>query len=168
MSQMPWPTRLPWQALGRVTPEGGCPKYLCEFKKSHGLYCFHFLRENYFYIGQSGRLGDRLKEYWRPTLGTLQEYFIRQALIDNGSTNLFICSFEENILEMSANHCRFIETSEINAARDAKFKLLNRDKALDDYGKKISMKACESMLEDWFKERKIIDKHPFQENDTCR
>jgi hypothetical protein len=137
------------------------PKTVAELpKKMAGLYCIHFLKMKYHYIGQTGRLKERLREYRKPTQGTLQEYFLHQAFVDNAEAQLYISPFA---YLSSMRERRELEHAELTAARAAKRNLLNRGASLPPYVKQLATEACSRLLDDWLKKNPFIDK----ENTPC-
>jgi hypothetical protein len=156
---VPWQSALRWRSLGRVEIHEGSPKLPDGVAKLHpnlpGLYWFQFSKNSYHYIGQTGRLKERLKEYQSPTLGTLQEYFIRQALLHSEGGNLYICT-DDDLGDLSdVKKRRALEDHEKRAAWNAKQKLLNRSKPLDPYVADLADEACKQLLKDWLHGKRL-------------
>jgi len=162
--QVPWKSSVCWRSLGMIYMHGGQPKLPEEHcklpAKLAGLYWLHFVKKDYHYIGQTRRLRERLHEYRKPTQGTLQEYYIHQALIDNDGAELYV--YVANVSDIKS--LRNLETNEIRSARTAKLNLLNRSESLQPYIKELATEACKKLLKDWLKGKPFTD----EEGDICK
>ena len=86
---------------------------------------------------------ERLAEYRKPTQGTLQEYIIREALIDNDGADLYVCYHN-----ISVNSLRTLENKEIKYALSLNMKILHRISTPNPYLAQLANGACKKLIED--------------------
>ena len=167
MNEMPpWTSKLNWQQLGEIAGNLKLPAKLKNLgDKCPSLYWLHFKRPDLsdcHYIGQSKRLRERLTEYTKPTLGTLQEYYIRQAIQKYSGATVWVCTASKSDIADAKKRLK-LEKDEIEAASVVNTRLLNRHgKLFAAKRRKLAKEAAKHLLKDWLKDKQFNEPEPVE------
>ena len=136
-----------WTILGLIEAKHGAPSILPRVPEHAGLYklAFALWGKNYAYIGETGRLRARIREYTRtPTRGNHGEHLMFDLLTEAGRSEISVCcvGLEPRRARLDA------EAEAIAEARRQGLTCLNRGKDIDSTMQRFRLESEKKMLEE--------------------